>query len=77
MGLKGYLKTTPRMSLRAEQSNLPPIGLRLLRRYARRNDIHRFEILSYVSSGDIPPRRLRTLNWRGVIPTSDLNVRVK
>jgi len=34
------------MSLRAERSNLSPIGLRLLRRCAPRNDIRRFEIVS-------------------------------
>ena len=70
MGLKGRLKTTPRMSLRARSTSLRA-------GYAKQSPTHRIEILSYVSSGDIPPRRLRTLNWRGVIPTSDLNVRVK
>src|SRR3989339_741575 len=34
------------MSLRAQRDNLPPWGLRLLRRCAPRNDIRRFEIVS-------------------------------
>ena len=34
------------MSLRAKRSNLLPIGLRLLCRYAPRNDIDGFEIVS-------------------------------
>ena len=48
------------MSLRAERSNLPPVGSRLLRRYAPRNDLHRFEIVAYSFRGhthaDTPPQ---------------------
>ena len=64
----------------AARSNLTPVGLRLLRRYAPRNDIHRFEIVSNMTARLIALDNLQSTIFgqeRGIVAANQVMSRCR